>query len=121
MFIQMYPSLAQTYIDWLVIFTVVKQSLFHTFWFHWQERSLGLHGWIVEIFNVLVRIKIRTRLLPPPPLPNIVRIVMYIDIYGRSLTLQTQAPFQNARRNFVRGEVMHAYDPSFVLRKIYNV
>ena len=45
-----------------------------------------LHGWIVDIFNVLVRIKIRTRLLPPPPLPNIVRIVMHIDIYGRSLS-----------------------------------
>ena len=44
------------------------------------------YAWVIEIFNVLVRNKIRTRLLPPPPLPNIVRIAMHIDIYGRSLT-----------------------------------
>ena len=51
-----------------------------------DKRSLCWHGWIVEIFNVLIPKKIRTRLLPPPPLPNIVRIAMNIDIYGRSLT-----------------------------------
>ena len=53
-----------------------------------DKRSLCWHGWIVEIFNVLVKNKIRTRLLPPSPLPNIVRIAMHIDIYGRSLKLK---------------------------------
>ena len=44
------------------------------------------YAWVIEIFNVLVRNKIRTRHLPPPPpLPNIVRIAMHIYIYGRSL------------------------------------
>ena len=43
------------------------------------------YAWVIEIFNVLVRNKIRTRHLPPSPLPNIVRIAMHIDIYGRSL------------------------------------
>ena len=33
----------------------------------------------------LVRSKIRTGPLPPSPLPNIVRIAIHIDIYGRSL------------------------------------
>ena len=42
---------------------------------------------IIEIFNVLVRSKIRTRHLPPSSLPNIVRIAMHIDIYGRSLNV----------------------------------
>ena len=52
-----------------------------------DKRSLCWHGWIVEIFNVLIPKKIRTRLLPPPPLHDIVRIAMNIDIYGRSLTV----------------------------------
>ena len=57
--------------------------------FHWQERHFVLawldYAWVIKIVNVLVRNKIRTRHLPPPPLPNIVRIAMHIDIYGRSL------------------------------------
>ena len=47
-----------------------------------DKSSLCWHGWIVEIFNVLVKNKIRTSL------PNIVRIAMHIDIYGRSLSLR---------------------------------
>ena len=48
------------------------------------------YAWVIEIVNVLVRNKIRTRHLPPPPLPNIVRIAMHIDIYGRSLSDRDQ-------------------------------